>query len=88
MNDVGLRLVPRESRPDSTLTAPRGWAPRHVADLDRLLHAMEGRATAGLSLASLWLPFADWSIHLSPLRAPGAGYEVLEDAPGRYVLEH
>ena len=68
MNDVGLQLVPREVRPDSTLTAPtapRGWVPRHVADLDRLLHAMEGRATAGFSLASLWLAFADWSIHLS-----------------------
>jgi polyhydroxyalkanoate synthase len=68
MNDVGRQLAPRESRPNSTLTAPiapRGWVPRHVADLDRLLHAMEGRATAGLSLASLWLAFADWSIHLS-----------------------
>ena len=68
MNDVGLRLVPRESRPDSTLTtltAPTSSVLTHVADLDRLLHAMEGRATGGLSLASLWLAFADWSIHLS-----------------------
>ncbi|HVP59032.1 MAG TPA: alpha/beta fold hydrolase [Myxococcaceae bacterium] len=71
MNDVGLRLVPRESRPDSTLTtltaptAPTSWVLRHVADLDRLLHAIEGRATGGLSLASLSLAFADWSIHLS-----------------------
>jgi len=68
MNAVVRQLVPRESRPDSTLVkpaVPSGWEAVHLADLDRLLHAMQGRATGGLSPASFWLAFADWSIHLA-----------------------
>ncbi|RPH66325.1 MAG: alpha/beta fold hydrolase [Myxococcaceae bacterium] len=68
MNDLSLELAPHGSRPNSSLTKPTllsDWGAGHVAELDRLLHAMEGRATAGLSLASLWLAFADWSIHLA-----------------------
>jgi polyhydroxyalkanoate synthase len=68
MNDFNLALAPRVSRAESSVTrAPLldGRPAPHRADLDRLLHAMEGRATAGQSLASLWLAFADWSIHLA-----------------------
>jgi polyhydroxyalkanoate synthase len=68
MNDVGRELAPLESRPKSNLAEPTllgGWGATHLADLDRLLHAIEGRSTSGLSLSSLWLAFADWSIHLA-----------------------
>ena len=64
-------IGPGISMPHPPLAAPgieRGtWA---LSDLDRRLHAAQGRLTAGLSLAALWLSFTDWGIHLanSPYR--------------------
>jgi len=78
---------------EGELTSPSTTTPS--ADLDRLLHALEGRATSGLSLTSLWLAFADWSIHLAnaPFRrldlAQAAGrqwFRLLDAARGLQVI--
>jgi polyhydroxyalkanoate synthase len=37
--------------------------------LDRVLHAWQGRMTAGISPAALWEAYADWAFHL--LNSPG-----------------
>jgi polyhydroxyalkanoate synthase len=85
MNDVGRELALNESRPESFLSRPTllgGWTPRLMADLDRLLHAIEGRATSGLSLASLWFAFADWSIHLA--NSPFKRLELMQAATRQF----
>lgn len=64
-------IEPGRTQPHPPLAAPgvegRTWA---FSDLDRRLHAAQGRLTAGLSLTALWLSFLDWGAHLanSPYR--------------------
>ena len=101
MNDVSRELARLNSRPpspvasESKLTPPRAAATTSWADLDRLLHAMEGRATSGVSPASLWLAFADWAIHLAnaPFKRLELGeaalrqsYRLLDAARGTDVI--
>jgi polyhydroxyalkanoate synthase len=54
--------------------------------MDRLLHALEARATSGLSLTSYWLACADWALHLAnaPTRRATLGVDVLEQW-GRFL---
>lgn len=53
-------------------------ATTHGPTLDRLLHAMLGRVTLGLSPASLALAFQDWLTHLA--LAPGKQRELVDKA--------
>ena len=81
MNELARELTLDESEPleppsqseVQSLPLPARAEPASTpfADLDQLLHAMEGRATSGLSLDSLWLALVDWGIHLanSPFRS-------------------
>jgi polyhydroxyalkanoate synthase len=46
-----------------------------AATLDPLLHALQARWSASLSLESLYLAFADWMLHL--LRSPGKRLDLL-----------
>ena len=51
-----------QTTPIRVATVPAALEPD---DLDRLLHAAEGKWTLGLSPASLWLAGLDWAIHLA-----------------------
>lgn len=61
------------ARPPTAVSGRGGtaasWRPEAVADgddpLDRILHAWQGRMTAGLSPAALWKAYADWAFHLA-----------------------
>ena len=59
------------------------------APIDRVLHALLGRATLGISPASLALAYADWALHLA--ESPGKWQKLTEKALrkwlrlGRYV---
>jgi polyhydroxyalkanoate synthase len=55
--------VPQGSRPDS---------------IDRMVHALMGRATAGVSPAAVALATLDWSVHLAS--APGKQMELIQKA--------
>jgi poly[(R)-3-hydroxyalkanoate] polymerase subunit PhaC len=69
----------REAAPAPSPQAP--GAPEEVepqASVDRLLHAMLGRVTSGLSPAALALAYADWAIHL--WSSPGKQQQLLEKA--------
>lgn len=50
-----------------------------MAEMDQILHALEGRLTYGASPLSLPLAFADWTLHEAnaPFRTAGLGLEAL-----------
>ncbi len=66
---------PRRSSAPSRLTSPpigtaelppaRNRKLSSLPELDRLVHAAEGRLTAGLSPTALWLAFLDWGLHIA-----------------------
>ena len=51
--------------------------------LDGLLHAMEGRASGGLSPIGQWLAFSDWGIHAA--NAPARQVELAKAAVNQWV---
>jgi polyhydroxyalkanoate synthase len=61
-------------RPANASSAPAPWA-----ELDQLLHALQGRATFGLSPLAIPLAFADWTAHAAnaPFRSMGLMLEAL-----------
>jgi len=60
------------------MTRPSNLAPHETGSgtqaIDRLLHAWQGRLTAGISPAAVGQAFADWTIHLG--NAPGKQAEL------------
>ena len=54
----------------------------HGQNLDRMMHAAMGRATSGLSPASLIAAYMDWFAHLS--MSPGKRQRLLEKAVRKY----
>lgn len=48
------------------------------SSIDRVIHALEGRVTKGISPASLALAYVDWSIHM--LHSPGKISEMVNNA--------
>jgi polyhydroxyalkanoate synthase len=52
--------------------------PAGTESADRLMHALEGRWTNGLSPSSLILAYLDWAVHLS--NAPGKVLELVHNA--------
>jgi polyhydroxyalkanoate synthase len=53
------------------------------ANIDRLIHAAMGRATAGISPASLRLAYMDWAIHLA--QSPGKWQKLVEKAARKAI---
>ncbi|OIQ81192.1 poly-beta-hydroxybutyrate polymerase [mine drainage metagenome] len=55
--------APRHQEPWSRFNEA-GLVPPFTESADRLMHAMQGKLTAGLSPASLLLSYLDWAVHL------------------------
>ncbi len=55
--------APRHQEPWSRFNET-GLVPPFTESTDRLMHAMQGKLTAGLSPASLLLSYLDWAVHL------------------------
>ncbi|MEX2643936.1 MAG: alpha/beta fold hydrolase [Acetobacterales bacterium] len=51
--------------------------------VDRMVHAMAGRFTVGLSPAAVALAYADWLVHLA--QAPGKQQQLLQKAARKWV---
>ncbi|MDX1655377.1 MAG: alpha/beta fold hydrolase, partial [Candidatus Competibacteraceae bacterium] len=67
------RLAGRQTPTDSALLS------HHAAEsLDRLVHALIGRLTAGISPAALAMAYLDWSVHLA--LSPGKQMRLWEKA--------
>src|ERR1051325_10057023 len=58
-------------------------SPAGLSSLDRLLHAWQGRFTAGLSPPALTQAAADWALHLA--NAPGKRAELVQKAVRKAV---
>ena len=57
--------------------------PSPVLDHDVMLHALQGRATSGLSPYGLGLAFLDWSLHLA--NAPFRRAELARSAGAHWL---
>ena len=53
-------------------------------DLDRMLHAMMGQFTQGISPTSLALAWCDWAMHLA--QSPGKWQELVRKADRKSVV--
>ena len=51
---------------------------KSVNTLDRIIHAAEGKITAGISPTSMMLAYIDWAIHLA--NSPGKQGELIKKA--------
>ncbi|MEW5729798.1 MAG: alpha/beta fold hydrolase [Pseudomonadota bacterium] len=88
------RAVAPPPPPAPPFTPPRAEPPAPFPILtdstDRLVHAIQGRLTNGLSPASLMLAYLDWLVHLA--NSPGKLAELAQNAAaksiplGRYAL--
>ena len=75
----GARQVEAQMRSAAlvTRTTPTSEV-RSYENLDRLLHATQGRLTHGISPVALWSARTDWLVHL--LNAPGKQLSLLQQA--------
>ncbi|MBI3446015.1 MAG: polyhydroxyalkanoic acid synthase [Magnetospirillum sp.] len=77
MNEIKA-MPPAAPRHDSASSAP---FPIFTESADRLMHAVQGRMTNGLSPASMILAYLDWLVHLS--NSPGKLGELAQNAAAK-----
>ena len=75
--------------PPPPLPFPRNEAeaiwpfPQVTESIDRVVHAMQGRFTSGISPASMGLAYFDWLVHLA--NSPGKASELVQNAAAKSV---
>jgi len=72
---------PDEAAPQAEAFRPP--FPIFTESTDRLVHALQGRFTMGMSPASLLLAYLDWQVHL--LNSPGKMVELAQNAAAKAV---
>jgi len=78
------QAVPAVAPPPGSKTSVPGWTDiEPPTSIDRALHSIMGRATLGISPASLALAGADWALHLA--ESPGKWQRLLEKALRKQV---
>ena len=75
MNPARIADVLYRVMTEMVATPPRGPAPDSI---DRIIHALVGRATLGISPAAVALAYFDWLVHLGT--SPGKQVELLQKA--------
>lgn len=100
LTDADLRFVLTSGGHNTGIVSPPGQRRRHYRSLDRVRGTHHPDADAWLETApahegSWWADWAHWladhsgqQVKAPPMGSAKAGYPLLGEAPGRYVLQH